>query len=62
MAERKTITENTVSLQMFISMSLSSALIGYLNVADIAQLNTPIAHIYGNSSTGKTIPLYQTVT
>lgn len=49
--------ENTVSLQMFISMSLSSALIGYLNVADIAQLNTPIAHIYGNSSTGKTTAL-----
>lgn len=49
--------DNVVSLQMFVSMSLSSALIGYLNVADVAQLNTPIAHIYGNSSTGKTTAL-----
>lgn len=49
--------EKVVSLQMFVSMSLSSALIGYLNVADITHLNTPIAHIYGNSSTGKTTAL-----
>ena len=49
--------KDSLPLQMIISVSLSSAVTGYLNVANIADLNTPIVHLYGDSSKGKTTAL-----
>lgn len=47
----------SVAAQMVVTVGLSSAVLGYLCVSGKMQLNSPIIHLHGESSKGKTTAL-----
>ena len=49
--------KDSLPAQMIVAVSLSAALYGYLNMANVAELDSPLFHLYGDSSKGKTTAL-----